>query len=281
MTPPAVAPPRPTKPPRRSPLNGLEVKEWMRFTKSWFICNPRPRKRDQREHPAKFPEAMAEEFIRFFTKPGEVVLDPFAGVGSTLAAAVELDRQGLGIEICERFREIGQEALEGADARLLLGDARNAVDLCRGLGCESVEYVLTSPPYWDMLRQSRGNVDSAQKARKSAGLRTAYTDLTEDLGNEADYDRFLDDLAGILGDLRGLLAPKRYLTVVIQNVRVPGGEVRPLAWDLTARLREFYTFKGERIWLQDNKRLGCWGWPSELVTNVHHHYCLNFKNDRA
>jgi len=68
--------------------------------------------------------------------------------------------------------------------------------------------------------------------------------------------------------------------VVAQNIRVPQGEVIPFAWDLTARLREHYTFKGERIWAQDNKRLGCWGWPSELVTNVHHHYCLNFKHDR-
>jgi len=74
---------------------------------------------------------------------------------------------------------------------------------------------------------------------------------------------------------------QRYLTVVVQNVRVPGGEVKPLAWDLARRLSEWYTFKGERIWVQDNKPLGCWGWPREFVTNVHHHYCLNFKNDRT
>ena len=33
------------------------------------------------------------------------------------------------------------------------------------------------------------------------------------------------------------------------------------------------------LWLQENKRLGPWGWPTEFVTNVHHHYCLNFKNE--
>ncbi|HTE17447.1 MAG TPA: hypothetical protein VK689_03575 [Armatimonadota bacterium] len=96
----------------------------------------------------------------------------------------------------------------------------------------------------------------------------------------ADYDAFLRELTGILADLRLVLAPGRYLTVITQNVRVPGGEVRPLAWDLARLLAEHYTFKGERIWVQDNKPLGCWGWPKEFVTNVRHHYCLNFKNDR-
>src|SRR5262249_21369480 len=126
----------------------------------------------------------------------------------------------------------------------------------------------------------RGNVRSTHAERRLAGLRTAYTEDPADLGRIADYDRFLEALAGILGGLKPLLAPDRYLTVILQNVRVPSGEVRPLAWDLARALSGTYTFKGERLWLQDNKKLGCWGWPSELVTNVHHHYCLNFKNER-
>ena len=145
---------------------------------------------------------------------------------------------------------------------------------------DQVDYVLTSPPYWDMLRQSRGGVLSAQKERAQRGLATDYEGGERDLGTISDYEPFLDELTAILAGLRPLLAPNRYLTVVIQNVRVPGGEVKPLAWDLTRRLSEHYTFKGERLWLQDNKRLGCWGWPSEYVTNVHHHYCVTFKNDR-
>jgi hypothetical protein len=132
-----------------------------------------------------------------------------------------------------------------------------------------------------MLRQGRGNVESVHRKRGRAGLKTAYSEHPQDLGNIGDYDEFLRSLAAVLGGLQEVLAPGRYLTVVIQNVRVPGGEVKPLAWDLTRLLSETYTFKGERIWLQENKPLGCWGWPREFVTNVHHHYCLNFKNDRT
>jgi hypothetical protein len=266
---------------RRSPLNGLDVRSWMRFTRSWFVCNPPPRRRDEVRHPAKFPEDVAEESIRFFTAPGETVLDPFAGVGSAVAAAERSGRHGIGIEIAPEFHTLGLSRPDLGAGALLLGDAREAPALLRARGVDRVDYVITSPPYWDMLRQGRGGVDSVHRKRGKSGLKTAYTDLPEDLGNIADYDRFLKELRGIFTRLRPLLGAGRYLTVIIQNVRVPGGEVRPLAWDLTRTLSADFTFKGERIWLQDNKPLGCWGWPSEFVTNVHHHYLLNFKNDKS
>jgi DNA modification methylase len=253
----------------------------MRFTRSWFCYNPPPRSGTQVRHPAKFPEGLARPFVEFFTAPGETVLDPFAGVGSTLAAAAACGRRGVGIEISPEFHALALARGDLGDGRMLHGDSRQAAALLPEAGVPEVHYVLTSPPYWDMLRQGRGNVTSVHRRRRDRGLKTAYTDLAEDLGNVADYDAFLDELAALLGGLRAVLAPGRYLTVVIQNVRVPGGEVRPLAWDLTRRLAEAYTFKGERIWVQDNKPLGCWGWPREFVTNVHHHYCLNFKNDKG
>ena len=267
---------------KRGTLNGLDVRSWMRFTKSWFICNPRARRKGQIHHPAKFPEEMAAEFIRYFTRPGETVLDPFCGTGSAVRAASAEGRRGVGVELAPEFLRICREHRADAEREhYLAGDARDASRLCREAGVGQVEYLLTSPPYWDMLRQSRGGVLSAQKERAQRGLATDYEGSRRDLGTITDYETFLEELTGILAALRPLLAPARYLTVVIQNVRVPGGEVKPLAWDLTRRLAEHYTFKGERLWLQDNKRLGCWGWPTEYVTNVHHHYCLTFKNDRT
>jgi DNA modification methylase len=60
-------------------LNDLDSKRWLKFQKSWFVHNPPPRKKGVLVHPAKFPETLAQEFIEFFTKQGETVLDPMAG----------------------------------------------------------------------------------------------------------------------------------------------------------------------------------------------------------
>lgn len=265
---------------RRNRLNDLEIRPWMRFTKSWFVCNPPPRTAAQRTHPAKFPESLARDFIEFFTRPGETVLDLFSGVESAVVAAASVGRRGIGIEISQQFHDIAEANREFSrdDEIYLIGDSRDAVEMLRARGVNEVHYLLTSPPYWDMLRNARGNVDSTHRRRSSAGLPTEYTKDDRDLGRIAEYDDFISGLARVLADIKPILAPARYLTVVIQNVRVPDGRVRPLAWDLVRALSETYAFKGERIWLQDNKRLGCWGWPSEFVTNVHHHYCMVFKN---
>jgi len=56
-----------------------------------------------------FPEALPAWFIRLFTAPGDTVLDPFAGSGTTLAAATTLHRQSIGIEIESTYEQIIRE----------------------------------------------------------------------------------------------------------------------------------------------------------------------------
>ena len=263
----------------------LDVRAWMRFTKSWFLCNPPPRTAAQRCHPAKFPEGLAREFIEFFSparRGGPRSLQrrrQHRGRRRRRGPPRGWDRTSPDFVALARAAAVGVPVAPGGEQTYLRGDAGDAANLCRAAGVPVAHYVLTSPPYWDMLLQGRGNVVSTHLQRRRQGLPTAYTDDPADLGRIADYDEFLATLVRIIGDLKGVLAPGRYLTVIVQNVRVPAGHVRPLAWDLARALSTIYAFKGERLWLQDNKRLGCWGWPSEFVTNVHHHYCLVFKNE--
>lgn len=54
-------------------------------------------------HPSPFPEQLVERIIKLSTDPGDIVLDPFAGVGSTLAVAYRLDRRPIGFELNEKF----------------------------------------------------------------------------------------------------------------------------------------------------------------------------------
>ena len=64
-------------------------------------------------HSAVFPETIPTWFIKLFTDEGDTVLDPFAGSGTTLAAARKLNRNGIGIEIMPEFIAIASERLAG------------------------------------------------------------------------------------------------------------------------------------------------------------------------
>ena len=48
---------------------------------------------------------------------------------------------------------------------------------------------------------------------------------------------------------------------------------------LARELGRFYTLKDEKIWCQDNQRLAPYGLGSAWVSNTHHHYCLQFRNE--
>lgn len=63
------------------------------------------------EHPATFPEALAKDHIVSWSNPGDVVLDPFSGSGTTAKAAKELGRRYVGIEINPAYVEIAQKRL--------------------------------------------------------------------------------------------------------------------------------------------------------------------------
>ncbi len=66
-------------------------------------------------HPAAFPKALPEWFIKLFTDKGDTVLDPFAGSGTALEAALELGRKAVGIDISPEYCDLMEERLYGAE----------------------------------------------------------------------------------------------------------------------------------------------------------------------
>lgn len=268
-------------------LNNLTSKEWLLFQKSWFVHNPPPRQKDVILHPAKFPETLVQEFIEFFTQPGGVVFDPMLGTGSTLVAALRAGRNSYGIELNPQYAQIARQvtvveraALNGAAeslaAEVYTGDAAQAMAIIQEHQLPLIDYVITSPPYWDMLH-ARG-ADTQKKRRGSPGMDVVYSQHPSDLGNITDYDQFLHSLAAVYTALQPCLRPKAYLTIIVKNVK-KGGKLFPLAWDLARQLGEVYTLKDERIWCQDNQRLAPYGYGNAWVSNTFHHYCLQFRND--
>lgn len=267
-------------------LNDLDPKSWLRFQKSWFIHNPPPRRKEVLRHPAKFPETLAQEFIEFFTKCGQVVFDPMAGTGSALVAALRAGRNSYGVELNPSYAEIARQVIaeerfrlgetaQNLVAEVVTGDANRLAELTTALKLPVVDYVLTSPPYWDMLH-ARG-AQTQQKRRSSTSFDVVYSEDPNDLGNIAGYDEFIARLVDIYTGLKPYLKTGAYLTIIVKNVK-KGGQVYPLAWDLASNLSRVYTLKDEKIWAQDNQRLAPYGLGSAWVSNTFHHYCLQFRN---
>ncbi|HJN14610.1 MAG TPA: site-specific DNA-methyltransferase [Armatimonadota bacterium] len=66
-------------------------------------------------HPAPYPIELPRRLIQLYSAPGETVLDPFAGTGTTLAAARECERHGIGYEISEEFVALAGEVLKALE----------------------------------------------------------------------------------------------------------------------------------------------------------------------
>ena len=67
---------------------------------------------NNKKHSAAFPEELPEWFIKLFTKEGDMVLDPFAGSGTTLFVAERMGRNAIGIEIIEEYYKMVKDQLE-------------------------------------------------------------------------------------------------------------------------------------------------------------------------
>lgn len=265
-------------------LNNLTGKEWIKFTKSWFIHRPPRRKEEEILHPAKFPESLIEEFITFFTKEGDWIFDPFLGTGSSLVAAGCTGRNAAGIEVTDHYYKIAKNRIKkyqfGTRIEPLLGSSENAAAVLKKHKLAGIKfnYTITSPPYWNQLERN----SMRQKIRSSKGLATKYSDIEEDIGNIKDYKEFIEQQALIFDQVFDLTLPGGYLTVITNNVYFKS-RLYPLAFDTASSLinrgAKSWVLKDEKIWLQDDKPLIALGVNSAWVSNRHHQYCLIFRKE--
>src|SRR6267378_7249888 len=278
---------------QRNKLNDLSGKDWIKFTKSWFVHRPEPRGDRKIRHPASFPESLVKDFISFFTKKGELVVDPFLGTGSTLVAALETGRSGIGFEIVKKYADIARErvkealtrrgvheevmARESSRIRIVTGDSSKLSKIWKQEGFPQADYCITSPPYWNQLRRSH----MRQKGRAEKGLDTAYSDDPDEIGNIEDYHDFLCALKRTFDEVYKVMRPKGYLTIITNNV-FSDGRMYPLAFDTVSTLSQqplAWTPKDEKVWCQDDKTLLPLGVFNAWVGNRHHQYCLIFRKE--
>lgn len=265
----------------RNQLNDLTAKEWIPETVS--VWNQRglgaghPDAQIERQHPAPFSFTDVGRLVRFFTKRGHTVLDPFVGVGSTLKACAIEGRRGIGIELNPTFAELSRQRLTTeirdmfssvSEQQILEGDAR---DLIAEIPADSVDFVVTSPPYWSILKKIDHKV---RQERIEKGLARHYGEDPRDLGKIENYDEFLDELGRILGDCARALKFGRYMAVIVSDFRDKSRYVM-FHSDL-AHVLEGYglEMRGLTVLYQRHKKIFPYGYPYSFVPNVHNQYIL-------
>lgn len=204
----------------------------------------------------KPPELMAE-IIRFFTKTGELVLDPFAGVGGTLLGAELADRRAVGIEINPAWCEIYQQvrlnfkkengklvpaslpengAGQNLSAQMMRGDC---MKIMTELEPESVAAIITDPPYG--CRHGATGFKSETNFRMNS-------EEKGDIGNCRSFTEYLAKIKEFGAEAFRVLQPGRYLVMMIGD-RFFQGEYFPLGALVALNLREVgFKWKGVRIW---------------------------------
>jgi len=217
----------------------LTKEEWREYTKNvWQIANV-----SDPNHPAVFPVEIPLRLIKLFTLVGEVVLDPFAGIGTTAAAALSLGRRAICVDENPNYVEI-------IDKRLVHLSDHSLTSYCRDsrkmdfIPSNSVGLVVTSPPYWN-------------KADYGSG--------PENLGSIDNYHEFFNQIRPVFEECYRVLVPGRKICVVTANVNQytdAGLLTFPLAADFTMLLRDIgFLMINEIIWSKDGTggKWGSWG----------------------
>jgi DNA modification methylase len=289
-------------------LNDLTGEEWLYFTKS-VLTTAYPSELGhaaRKAHGANKPPRLMARLIEFFSKTGDLVLDPFAGVGGTLlgAAIARGPRRAIGIELDPRWvalyerlvpellGERGGLGPELADlgtadpgaprrfdpsgARMRVGDA---LALLPTIASGSVDLVATDPPYNVQLPLTMAG---GVLAETHANRRTDYamiSTLESDLANAPDYATFLDRMEAVLAESHRVLRDRCYALVIVRDAYQDGRYVFTGA-DLAARAdRVGFIPKGDLIWYQAGSRLRPYGYPRAFVPNIVHQHILVFRKE--
>ena len=220
----------------------LTKEEWREYTKTvWSIANT-----THEDHPAVFPAEIPHRLTKLFSFYGEIVLDPFAGTGTTARAAIPLGRRSVCIDqnphYVKTIKKEGAKLRNGYDKDFeplvaILGDSRRMESITDN----SVGLIVTSPPYWN---------------------KADYGESPKNLGKIASYSEFIESTRPVFEECYRVLMPGRKICVVTANVNQHtdhGLLSFPLATDFAVLLRQLgFVMINEIIWSKDGTG-GKWG----------------------
>lgn len=181
--------------------------------------------RESVRHPARMLPAIAAHAVHAYTEPGDLVLDPMCGIGTTLVEAVHAGRDALGVEYESKWSDIADANIKHAHsqgaagrAAVIRGDATSILSLVPAALAGQVTLVVTSPPYGPTVHGLvRPGTDGVTK------FDNTYNDGT-DRGNLAyrDLTGLTDGFARVLAGCHTLLKPGGVVVVTARPWRKQG-----------------------------------------------------------
>ena len=262
-------------------VNDLTGREWVFWTRS-EITKPYPPNMQhalRNQHGGQKPPDLCADLLRVFTKEGQLVLDPFMGVGGTLLGASLCGRRAVGIEVTPKWIEIYREvcAREGCEIQETIeGDARDALQTLKD---RSFDCVLTDVPYWkmDTASRSRGTfkrVDGEAKPVRASKLSAFRPE------SYASKEEWLAHMEEIFRQAAALLRPAGYLLSFIGDM-YRDNEYHGLSAELAAVLRRIpgLVWKANLVWYDVSKKLHLYGYQYSYIPSLIHQNILVFRKD--
>jgi len=265
-------------------LNELTGDKWIYSTQSVLKTDY---KKDigfnlRKAHGANKPPQLMKQLIEFFSKSGETVLDPFAGVGGTLLGATLSNRKAIGIEINKKWFNTYKEVCksEGFKSQsFLVGDCLDIINKNIIIWKNKIDLILTDPPYNVNLDKTMCNNKYPNKNRQSGF--EYFSNIKEDFSNSKDYEEYLIRMKKFLSLSFSILKPFHYLVLILRN-SYQNGEYIMTSSTISEYAKDIgYIMKGEIIWYSNGNRLRPYGYPFVFVPNIVHHNILIFRKEVA
>lgn len=264
-------------------LNCMSAKEWLKSQLGvWQFSYEARDIRDKSIHPATFPISLSQKVIELFTHEGELVLDPFVGSGTTLVAANDLNRNGVGfdlqesyIDLCEQRVKEQPNLFKNSDQIAVQDDAKN---IHYYLQEETVRLIWTSPPYANLLNRKRKNKSRRDRKNSQYDKVEQYSQDSRDLGTKP-IDAYTREMGDIFEMLLPILRPKAHCVINVPDMWWENERVT-IHISLVDELRKRgYELRNIIIWDRTNvvNQIGIFGWPSNYITmGVTFEYLLDF-----
>ena len=265
-------------------INCLDAKHWMKNQVAvWEFSYEKRDVRDKDVHPAVFPIGLPSKCVELFTHKGELVLDPFAGIGTTLLAAKELARNAVGFDLSKKYVSYTKERLNQSDlfsSTKQIPICDDAINIPDHLEENSVSLSITSPPYANMLNRPRKNKSLRGDLRNNKHFEKIqqYSNDPRDLGT-MEPKIFAEALGEIYKKILPLHKPGAHCVINITDLWWENKRIPLHLYTIEALEKAGYQLRNTIIWDRRNlvNGVGIFGWPSNYITlGTTFEYILDF-----